>query len=66
MTHFRWVSHALDRNQKAAKGTLSHGILSALQSVRSIGFQSVITGDELWFFLPYLRDPIFNMGVFTR
>jgi hypothetical protein len=52
----RWVSHALDTNQKAERVTLSHGILSVLQSVRSTGFQSVIIGGESRFFLYYPHD----------
>jgi hypothetical protein len=64
--HLRWVSHALDTNQKAEKVTLSRGIHSVLQTIRSTGFQSVITGHKSWFFLCYPRDPIFNTGVVTR
>jgi hypothetical protein len=56
--HLRWVLHALDTNQKAERVTLTYGILSVLQSVRSPGFHSVITGDESWFFLYYPRDSI--------
>jgi hypothetical protein len=56
--HRREVPHALDTNQKAEKVTLPHGILSALQSVRSIGFQSVITGDESRFLLYYPHNLI--------
>jgi hypothetical protein len=55
-----WVPHALDTNQKAERITLSHGILSALQGVRSTGSQSVITGDESWLFLYHPRDSIWT------
>jgi hypothetical protein len=57
-SHLRWVLHDLDTNQKAERVNLSHGILSVLQSIRSTGFQSVITGDESWSFLYYPRDSI--------
>jgi hypothetical protein len=53
--HLRWVLHAMDTNQNDERVTLSDGILSALQSVRSTGFQSVIIGNESWFFLHYSR-----------
>jgi hypothetical protein len=56
--HLRWIPHALDTNPNAERVTLSHGILSVLPSVRSTGFQSVITGDQSWFFLHHLRDSI--------
>jgi hypothetical protein len=56
--HLRWVLHALGTNQKAERVTLSHGILSVLQRVRSSDFQSVITGDKSWFILHYPRDLI--------
>jgi hypothetical protein len=36
--HRRWVPHALDTNQKSERVTLSHVILSVLQSVSSTGF----------------------------
>jgi hypothetical protein len=64
--HLRWVPHALDTNQKAERVTLSYGILSVLQNVRPTRFQSVITGDEPWFFLCHPGDSIFNMGIITR
>jgi hypothetical protein len=54
--HLPWVPHAMDAKQKAERVTLSHGILSLIQSVRSPDFQSVITGDELLFVLSYPRD----------
>jgi hypothetical protein len=56
--HLRWVSYALNTNQKAKRVSLWHGILSVLESVRSTCFQSVITGDESWHFLYYPRDLI--------
>jgi hypothetical protein len=56
--HLRWVSHTLDTNQKAERVTLSHGILSALRSIRFTGFQSAITRDESRFFLYFPRDLI--------
>jgi hypothetical protein len=62
----RWVSHALDTNWKAETIALSHEILSILQSIRSTGFQSVITEDESYFVLYYPRDSIFDMGVVTK
>jgi hypothetical protein len=49
---------ALDINQDAERVTLSHGILSVFQSLRSTGFQSVITGDESCFLLYYPRDSV--------
>jgi hypothetical protein len=52
-----WVLNAMDPNQKAERVTLSHGILSVLQSIRSTGFQSIITGDESCFFLYFLYYP---------
>jgi AraC-like DNA-binding protein len=48
--HLCWVACALDMNQKTERVTLSYGILSELQRIRSTGFQSVITGDESWSF----------------
>jgi hypothetical protein len=48
-------------HQMADRVTLSYGILSVLQSVRSIGFQSFITGDESWFFLSDSRDSIWGL-----
>jgi hypothetical protein len=56
MGSFPIISSALHANHKAERVNLSHGILSRFQSVRSKGFQSVITGDGSWFFLYYLRD----------
>jgi hypothetical protein len=56
--HLRWVPHALDTNPNAESATLSHGILSILSSVCSPGFQSVITGDQSWFFICYFHDSI--------
>jgi hypothetical protein len=45
-------------NHKSERVILSHGIPSVLQNVRSTGFQSVITGDGLWFILYYLHGSI--------
>jgi hypothetical protein len=53
--YLRSVLHALDTNQTAERVILSNGILLVLQRVRSTDFQSVITGDEFWFFLYYPR-----------
>jgi hypothetical protein len=54
--HLCWVRHALETNEKAERVTLSHGILSVLQSVRSTRFENVTTEDESWFFLYYPGD----------
>jgi hypothetical protein len=54
--HFCWVPHAPNTNQKAERVTLSRGIFSVLQGVRSTGFHSVIAGDKLWFFPCYPSD----------
>jgi hypothetical protein len=48
--NLRWVSHALNSSQKAERVTLSHEILAVLESDRRNSFQTVITGDESWFF----------------
>jgi hypothetical protein len=45
-------------NQKVERVIRSHGILSILQNSGSAGFQSVITGDELWLLLYDPRDSI--------
>jgi hypothetical protein len=58
--HLRWVPMPWTRitNQTADRVTLSHGILSVLQSVRSTGFHNVRIGDEQRFFLYYPRNSI--------
>jgi hypothetical protein len=56
--HLPWVLHALDTSQKVERVTLPYRILLVLQSIRSTGFQSVITGDESQFFLYDPGDPI--------
>jgi hypothetical protein len=54
----RWFPHALNGSQKAERVTVSHEILAVFESDRRDSFHSVITGDESWFFLYYLRDSI--------
>jgi hypothetical protein len=56
--NLRWVPYALNSSQKAERVMLSHEILAVLESDRRNSFQNVITGDESWFFLCYLRDSI--------
>jgi hypothetical protein len=51
MVHLPCVPDVLDTNQNAERVTLLHGIPSVFQSVRPLGFLSVITGDEPRFVL---------------
>jgi hypothetical protein len=50
--------HTLGTYQKTERVTLSHGILSVLQSPRFSSFQRVIIGDESWFCMDYPRNSI--------
>jgi hypothetical protein len=49
--HLRWVPHALSINQKSERVSSSKLLPTALMAQKASGFQRLITGDKLWFFL---------------
>jgi hypothetical protein len=52
------VLYALSINQKSERVSFSKILLTALMDQKASGFQLMITGDESWFFLDYLRDSV--------
>jgi hypothetical protein len=54
--HLRWVPHELSSNQKSECVTYSSLLLEVLEEAHRTGFERIITGDELWFFLSYPHD----------
>jgi hypothetical protein len=50
--HLHWVLHALSLGQKSERVTYSRILLDVLEAQRT-GFERMITGDELCFFLSY-------------
>jgi hypothetical protein len=50
---FRWVPHAISINHKSKRVSYSKLLLTALMEHKANGFQRIITGDGVWFFLDY-------------
>jgi hypothetical protein len=51
--NLRWVPHSLSADQKAERVSVSREMLTILESEKCHDFDTILTGDESWFYFEY-------------